>query len=91
MEKRPIYDSVTGVNDLTRWPLGSYAVEFLAATTSADTIDHLREVGFPSSYTSGKCLLWQEPLIVKHCDSKGTLTGLARLAIATTSTYYSYP
>ncbi|KAH8695669.1 hypothetical protein BGW36DRAFT_264057, partial [Talaromyces proteolyticus] len=75
MEKRPVHDSVTGVNDLTRWPLGSDAVEFLAATTSADSIDHLRE----------------KPLIVKHRDSKGTLMGLARLAIATTTTYYSYP
>ncbi|CRG88241.1 hypothetical protein PISL3812_05269 [Talaromyces islandicus] len=75
MEKRPIYDSVTGVTDLARWPLESDAVKFLAATTSADSIDHLRK----------------EPLIVKHGDSKGTLVILARLAIATTTTYYSYP
>lgn len=54
MEKRPIYDSVTGVTDLARWPLESDAVNFLAATTSADSIDHLRKVGFPSSYTRGK-------------------------------------
>jgi hypothetical protein len=57
IEKRPIYDSVTGVNNLTQWPLGSDTVEFLAATTSADSINRLRKVDFLSSYISDKCLL----------------------------------
>jgi hypothetical protein len=91
MEKRLIRDRVPGVNDLTLWPLESDAVEFLAAMSSADSIDYLRKVGLLPSYISGKCLLWQEPLVVKHSGSKGTLIGLARLAIATTATFYSYP
>lgn len=44
MQKYEKRDGVVGVDDIERWPIGSDAVEFLSATTSAKSITELEQV-----------------------------------------------
>ncbi|KAH8689290.1 hypothetical protein BGW36DRAFT_308338 [Talaromyces proteolyticus] len=75
MEKKYEENGAAGVRDLQRWPMHSDAVEFLAVTTSASSVDELIK----------------QPLIQKHQNSRKTLIGIARFAMVTTTTFYSYP
>uniref|UniRef100_A0A093UU48 Uncharacterized protein n=1 Tax=Talaromyces marneffei PM1 TaxID=1077442 RepID=A0A093UU48_TALMA len=59
----------------SRWPEDSDSVKFLAAITSVGSVDELMK----------------QPLIRKPRGSKHSVIGLARLAVATTTTFYSYP
>ena len=40
-------DGILGVHDLERWPVDSRAVNFLSETTSAGSLDGLRQVSIP--------------------------------------------
>ncbi|QKX63196.1 uncharacterized protein TRUGW13939_10365 [Talaromyces rugulosus] len=65
-----------GMNDVKQWPLDSDAVTFLLATASVGgSVGELRK----------------HRLITKYADSKGELIGLARFALISARTFYSYP
>ncbi|EED15813.1 conserved hypothetical protein [Talaromyces stipitatus ATCC 10500] len=75
MEKHTKKNGTTGVNDLKRWPVDSNAVKFLAATDSVSSVDELRK----------------HQLIRQCTATEGELVGLARFALVSTRTFYSYP
>ncbi|KAL1983542.1 hypothetical protein VTN96DRAFT_10281 [Rasamsonia emersonii] len=74
MQKYVKDDGVIGVDDVERWPVDSDAVGFLSATTSAGSIEELKG----------------HALITKRRCSRGELVDLARFALISARTFYSY-
>ncbi|PGG98897.1 hypothetical protein GX51_06544 [Blastomyces parvus] len=73
MQKYDKDDGLIGVDDLDRWPVDSASFGFLSATSSAMSIEVLKE----------------HPLVSKQRPSPGVLVGLARLALISARTFYS--
>ncbi|EAS27242.3 uncharacterized protein CIMG_12566 [Coccidioides immitis RS] len=105
MQKYDKDGGLVGVDDLERWPLNSDAVEFLVAVRASSRCRKKRSrlPTSPKPYiVSGQSLtvasssagsiksLEQHPLIMKQRQSPGELVGLARLALISTRTFYSY-
>lgn len=44
LQKYVKHDGAIGIEDLDRWPSNCLAVDFLSATTSADSIENLKQV-----------------------------------------------
>ncbi|PGG96173.1 hypothetical protein AJ79_09705 [Helicocarpus griseus UAMH5409] len=74
MQKYSKDDGAIGVDNLDRWPFNSLAVSFLSTTSSADSIEELR----------------QHHLIRGICRSEGELIGLAWFALISARTFYSF-
>ncbi|KAL4891327.1 hypothetical protein BDV59DRAFT_67037 [Aspergillus ambiguus] len=66
-------DGLMEVDDLARWPLDSSAVDFLRVTSSARSLEPLK----------------QHPFVIGKDHVRGGLVGLARLAPIATKTFYS--
>ena len=78
-----------GIDDTTRWPIDSKAFDFLSSTTSARSVVELSQVS---------AILFREDQITNHSQhpliqtssSISSLVGLARLALVSACTFYSY-
>jgi hypothetical protein len=67
MEKKYEENGAAGVRDLQRWPMDSDAVEFLAVTTSASSVDELIKVRLTVIFS--QCLTAYNPAATTHSET----------------------
>lgn len=78
-----------GIDDTERWPIDSKAGEFLLLTTSAGAVADLNQVS-EVSFSHAFVTHYYQHSLINIASPPESLTPLARLAIISACTFYSF-